>query len=424
VEVEMLKQVIRARLAVARVTKGKPDAVLNRVCCDGRLRGVLAYWAAHTGRWGGRAFQPQNLTRPIPGVDYEAIYAHLNMFLDLAQAGDAVTASVQYLRGVCAEAGCDMGALMSSLLRGVIVPGPGRKLCAVDYSAVEARGLLWLAGDEAGLDIYRRFDRSGRPEDHPYILAAADIYGVTPGEVTKAQRQIGKVATLACGYGGSIGAFEAMAGTYGVDVSELDVEEIVNGWRDARAPVAGQRKGVFQNEEGRWVVTRRGGLWKDLERTVRLALSAPAGVFTSGRCSWHMEKAKHLICTLPSGRPIVYRDCRIEVVPNQWGKDAPAITYFGKQEKSSAWGRHATYGGKLSENITQAATRDLMADAMVKLEAVPGVDVVLSVHDELLCEVLGLEGLAKVEAAMLDAPAWAAGLPLAVEGGMMKRYGK
>ena len=417
---EAVRRVLKARLAVARVTKGKTEAILNRVCADGRLRGTLAYWAAHTGRWGGRGFQPQNLTRPIEGVDYEAVYEQLDMILEASP--EPVTHAVAYLRGVCARAGCDMGGLLSSLLRGVIIPSPGRSLAAVDYSAVEARGLLWLAGDSEGLGVYRRFDSHGGPD--AYMHAAADVYGVRPVNVTKAQRFIGKIVTLSAGYGGSVGAFEAMAETYGLDTTGLDISAIVNSWRDARPLVAGIRRGGFTNEEGDWIVTRTGGLWKELERMARLAISAPGGTFTAGRCTWSMRSGPHLHCVLPSGRPLVYRDARIEVVRNRWGKDAPCITFFGKLKGRTSWGRVETYGGKLSENITQAATRDLMADAMVKLEKVPGVDVVLSVHDELLAEVDGPEGLAAMESAMLDTPSWARGLPVAVEGGLMRRYGK
>ncbi len=405
-------QVIRARLALARVTGGKTQAVLQRVCPDGRLRGLLAYYGAHTGRWSGRGFQPQNLPRPIQGLDYAEMHRQLE--------GATVEGATIYLERRCAESGCSLGALLSSLLRGVIVSATGR-LAAVDYSSVEARVLLWLAGDEQGLAVYRRFDAAGGPD--PYMHAAAAVFRVRPADVTRAQRAVGKVVVLACGFGGSVGAFAAMAETYAVDVSALDVREIVDAWRDSRPLVAGSRKGGFANEDGEWIVTRQGGMWKDVERSVRLALAAPAGGFSAGRCTWSMQRGPHLVCTLPSGRPIVYRDCRIEDV-ERFGAPRPTITYFGKVQNRSAWGRVATYGGKLAENITQAVARDLMADALLQLEELPGIETVLTIHDEILCEVDHDARLEDIRAAMLGAPQWASGLPLAAEGRVGVRYGK
>lgn len=385
---EDVRTVLEARLAVARVTGGKAAALQRRVCADGRLRGSLVYWGAHTGRWTGRGFQPQNLPRPVKGLPVDA------------WAPDAPA--------LAEELDVPLADVLGSMLRGVLVAPDGWQLAIVDYASVEARGLLWLAGDEDGLEVYRR-------GEDPYIRAAAGIFEIPEAEVTSTQRQAGKVAVLACGYQGGVGAFARMAGAYGLDTSGLDVQGIVDAWRDQYPLVAGRRKGRWETPDGRWVTTRKGGLWQDV-RGAAWAVTRGAPPMVVGRCEWSLVDG-HLVCTLPSGRPLVYRDARVEEVDSAWGGRVQGLTYAGPR------GRTSTYGGKLVENLTQAVCRDLLADALVRLEA-QGVRVVMHVHDEIIAEVQGPEGLRAVEAAMLAAPAWAAGFPIGVEGHLAARYGK
>jgi DNA polymerase len=396
------RAVIHARSAVARVTKGKAAALLARASRDGRLRGALAYWVAHTGRWGGRGFQPQNLTRPVRGVDYGAVHGRLQELL--SDPG----AAVDYLWGVATSAQCDMGALLSSLLRGLLVPGAGYTLACWDYSAIEARVLLWLAGDEESLAVYRRHDAHGGPD--PYMHMGAKIFDRGCAEdVTRDERQVAKVAVLACGYGGSVQALEAMAATYGTSVPEP--RRIVDAWRDANPSIAGTRRGGFLDPHGEWIIARGGGVWKDLDATVRAAIGGAPGV--AARCNWHM-RGPHLVCMLPSGRPAIYREARVEEWDTLFGR-RPSITY------SHQGRRRQTYGGTLTENVASAIARDLMADALAHLR---DARVVLTVHDEIVAEVATPDESHAIRDAMLRTPSWAAGIPVAVAGGVMPRYGK
>jgi len=404
-----VRQVLVARLAVARVTGGKAAALMRRVCADSRLRGWGVYHGAHTGRFSARGFQPHNLPRPVENIPADA------------WAPDAPA--------LARKLDVPLAEVLGSMLRGLLVAPDGMQFAIVDYASIEARGLLWLAGDEHGLEVYRRFD-AGDGAD-PYRVAAAGIYGVTVANVTKSDRLVGKIATLALGYQGGPGAFERMATAFGVDLSDLDVPGIVDAWRDAHPLVAGTRKGKWQTPDKRWVITRKGGLWRNLKAAAWATVEREPGtaghVFGAGRCVFGME-GPHLIITLPSGRPLVYRRARIEEVDSRWGTRVEALTY------ASARGRVSTYGGKLCENITQAVCRDLLASALVELEAgrrsdvalgyIPRATTVLHIHDEIISEVRGAAGLAVVEAAMLNVPAWAAGLPVAVDGKLARRYTK
>jgi len=388
-----VRRALEARLAVCRVTSGKVQAVLDRVTSDSRLHGTLIYWGAGaTGRWAGRGFQPQNLPRPTRGLP--------------ADVWDREAPKV------ARDIGASLADVLGSMLRGVLVAP--RLLAMCDYSAVEARVILWLAGDEEHLDVYRR-------GDDPY-MRMAKLLGVN--------RQTAKVTCLASQYQGGPGAFDVWAKTYAIDTANLDVAGIVNGWRDDHPLIAGTRRRdkrgrdiLWTTPDGRVVVTRKGGLWKACKAAAYEAIRGDGARYNgalcaNGRISYLMADG-HLICRLPSGRDLVYREADIRTWPNRWGEETPALTYLSSQRGQ----RVATYGGELAAHCTQAVARDLMADALVKCEA-EGIRVVLTVHDEIIAEVVTESDLAKLEAIMLDTPEWAAGLPVAVEGRTDTRYGK
>lgn len=393
---EEVRSAVAGRLAVATVTSGKAVAAQNAVCADGRLRGVLAYYgAATTGRWAGRLLQPHNL--PKPPDDFPAdIHDHPD---------DAPK--------IAAERGEDLRTVLGAMLRGIVVAPPGQVLGIADYSAIEARTLLWLADDWEGLRVYAE----GRD---PYVELASRLYNVPIEDVSKTQRQAGKVGVLSAGYQGGPGAVSRFARAAKIDLAAAGVEpaDVVEAWRDLNPSIAGERSGrLWTTPEGRVVVLRDGGLWRGLKAAAQAVVSGSAVEETAGKCRWLMDGA-HLVCVLPSGRPLVYRDAKYERVEAQWGGLVWSVTY-----QSTRGFRKPTFGGLWSENVAQAVSRDLLAAALVRLEAA-GYEVLLHVHDEVVCGLRDASQLPDMMALMTQVPDWAAGFPLDADGHCAARYGK
>jgi len=401
---EDVRAVLLARVASAPNTARRLRSALNHVEEDGRVRNMFAFHGCHTGRWSGRGLQPQNLPRGIP-VDIEAaIAAARRIDLD-ALEHLAASEAVQSVKP-----GAGMENVLTTLVRPCLRAKDGHLLVAADYSQIEARALLWLAGDDAGLEVFRR-------GEDLYKVTAAQLYGVAPGDVSREQRQVGKVPNLGAGYGLGPDGLRAFADNMGLDLDAAGVtaEFIVDGWRDANLSVAGNRTGETYN--GR--PCRQGGLWKDVEAAAVRAVTV-GGVHTAGRCSWFMREGC-LVAQLPSGRELVYWDMRPVYQPTPWGGEKPALEYALHR------GRVRTFGARLVENICQAVCRDLLADAVVKTESA-GLHIVLHVHDEIVCEVPAVEADAALEQLLgimqERGPAWAAGLPIAAEGYMSPYYKK
>ena len=336
---------------------------------DERLRGMFMYHGAGTGRWTGRIVQLQNLPRgTFPDVDW-AIELFRNHDLDMLSMfyGDVTPAA-------------------ATCLRGMLIPAEGHDFVCADYSSIEGRVLAWLAGEESALDVYR----SGRD---PYKVAAAAIYHTSYDEVTKAQRQRGKVAELACGYQGSVNAFNAMAVNYGVNLPEDEVREIVGKWRDSRP------------------VTVR--FWYSLEKACTRAVEEPGSVWTCGKIRFKVSDG-FLKMRLPSGRVLWYASPRIALKEMSWGEQKAVVAFDGVDSKTRKWGQQYLYGGLLAENATQATARDLLVNGMFAVEAA-GYPIVLHVHDELVAE---------VEKLMCRLPDWGKDIPVKAEGWRGKRYKK
>ena len=381
--------VLRARLAVARVAAGKLRALRDRaVPGDGgleRLHCVLAYYGAHTGRWAGRGVQPQNLPRPPKGVD-EAL-------ADDVAAGRVVPTD---------------SAVVGGLIRSCLVASPGRAFAVVDYRQIEARIVLWLAGEDEALATFTEGD--------PYAAFAARLW---PGqEVTPPRRQVGKAAVLGCGFGAGPDALARLAAKGGVDLAAAGVRpvDLVETWRGAHPRVAGRElEGrTFLDDAGRTRQVRRGGLWRKTERAAHAAVTT-GEVTEVGRVTWSRD-GLDLVATLPSGRALVYHRAHVQ------GEGREAELHY-----TDARGPRRTYGGKLVENVVQAVARDLLAAAQLRVEAA-GFPVVLHVHDELVAEV-GPADLADVLADQVAAlcavrPPWAHDLPVDVEHHSCRRYGK
>ena len=286
----------------------------------------------------------------------------------------------------------DIMHLTASTVRSVIIAPPGKKLVVSDLSNIEGRGLAWLAGEEWKLQAFRDFDAGTGPD--PYKVAAAGIFSVSVGAVSKEQRGVGKIAELMLGYGAGHVKYAEACEKAGVDLVAVgvDAEDVVRSWRKARAHVP--------------------TLWRDCEQAFAAAAQgkrAHAGPWT------YEPHGDDVWCVLPSGRPIVYAEARAAREQRGWD-----LSYQGHLF------RDHVYGGLLVENAVQATCRDFLADALVRCEK-DGLRPQLHVHDEVVCGVddaLADEGLRCMREIMSDPPDWAEGMPIVLEGFKGKRYRK
>lgn len=380
-ENETAKEILSIRQSLSKSSTAKYNAFRNSVCPDDRVRGALMYHGAGTGRWSGRLIQPQNFPR--------GAFSDTDECIRLFQTGN--------LEDVQAWFGDPMVAA-STCLRGMIIPADGKTFICADYSSIEGRVLAWLAGEKTALDVYWK----GRD---PYKVNAAAIYGVPYDEVTKQQRQVGKVAELALGYQGAVGAFNQMAANYGVKLPEAEVKSIVAAWRDSHPETV--------------------RLWRELENACIMAVKKPGSVFVY-RSVRFMVKDIHgtpfLAMRLPSGRCLWYCRPRIVVKTTSWGKDKPVVAFDGVDGYTRKWCEQYLYGGLLAENLTQATARDILVHGMLNAEQ-HGYPIVMHVHDEAITEVkYGIVSM--FENYLCDLPAWASGLPIKAEGWEGKRYKK
>lgn len=388
---DVARAVLIARLISSGITSKKLTAGLKLQERDGRIRRSLVYCAAHTGRWAGRGIQPQNLPRGL-GLEPD----HLAELVDLVADGD-----LQALHDLGHRLGAAPSALLGTLVRACIVAPSGKALVTADYAQIEARVLLWLAGDLEGL-------RPFVVGPDPYKDEASRLFGVPVSAVSKVQRSLGKVMVLGCGFGVGPDSFAPYAASMRVDWSAVGVSpsDVVEGWRNAHPAIAGTATGTYRGH-----TVRTGGIWKDIE-SAALRVVRTGRQQVAARCEWRLD-AGVLVCRLPSGRELRYRDP--EVHAGRFGR--PQLSYLHRKT------RVTTYGGKLTENVTQAVARDILADALVRLEG----DLmcpVLHVHDEVVCEVDSSANPDHIKAICERTPAWAAGLPVQVEVGQGARYTK
>lgn len=411
---EPVKDLLRLRSESAGTSTKKFQRILDCVCADGRLHGTMQHRGAfRTGRQGGRLFQPQNLPRPPKHLSYNAIATGIeavkNGCIDLIYSSPV--------------------EICSAGLRGVIIAPEGKKLVVSDLSSIEGRMLAWLAGEEWKLQAYRDND-SGIGHDM-YELTYASTFGVNADDVTPDERKLGKVLELVMGYQGGVGAFLAFAAAYGVDLDAL-----ARGLRD-RLDEGARREAKnyydFAVKTGRthdlpeetfvacdaikrmWRsanpnITR---FWQDLESAVRRAYSGKESVILNSlvidrRGSW-------LRVRLPSGRYLGYPGIKVE----------EKIRYLGQNIYSKKWQRVYTYGGKLAENITQAASNDYFFAGVLRAEK-EGYLPVLLVHDEVVTEVPDSSEFTtqKLNELLSINPPWAADFPGNAKGFEAKRYRK
>jgi len=373
------RQALLLRQESAKASTAKLKALQDRAGADNRVRGAFQYSGANTHRWVGRGAQLQNFRRPT--------------LLTNVQIDDAVGVLTSYdnpaeiLRTFF---GPPM-AVLADCIRGFLVPQPGFIFQAGDFSSIEARVLAWLAGEEKILEVFRGHGKI-------YEATASAIFGVPIDVVTKDQRQIGKTAVLACGYGGGIGAFQKMAMNYGVKVSDERADIIKKRWREANPKIV--------------------RYWYNLDNVARAAIKYPGDKFSTGaegRQVTFLKKGTFLLCRLPSSRIVFYPYPKIEEVETPWGEMKFAVTYKSEDAQTKQWTTQKTFPGFWAENITQAVSRDLLAEAMLRMRN-NGESIVMHSHDEIVCETRFEHAQASVlKREMSEIPTWATGLPVEVK---------
>jgi DNA polymerase bacteriophage-type len=376
-------EVLQLRAEAGRSSVAKLKSFAAATCRDGAARGLLLYHGAGTGRWTGKLIQPQN----FPRGEIENIESFIPWVLDgNYEAIDLVAPPI---------------VVVLTMLRAMMTARPGSELMAGDYAAIEARVLNWLAGQTNIVDLF------ARGED-VYKHNAAKLYSIPLAEVQKfPHRQTGKFQELGCGYGmGKDKAVRAAKDVYGLDLSKDVAKEVVDGYRASHPAVV--------------------QFWYDAERACIAAVSEPGTVQTFGalRNLHATVRGSYLYIVLPSRRALMYAGPHLADRMTPWGEMKLSLHFKGADPFTRQWGVLSAYGGLLVENIVQAVSRDLMAEAMFRLEDA-GYLPVLSVHDEIVTEVPeGFGSIEEFERLMSALPAWAPGCPVAAEGWRGFRYRK
>ena len=407
-----VRRVLEIRLDAGQSAHTKYAAMVERACRDGAIYGEHVYHAAHTGRFAGSGVQIQNMLRPTERYD-------LAYGLQAMIEGWSVD-MVKIMLG-------DPFGLVGELTRNMIVARKGNVFRTADFANIEGRGNAWLAGSGLKLDAFRAFDRKEGPD--LYLVAAAGIFRVPVDSLNKKspERQTGKVAELACGYQGSIGAFRKMAKTYRLTFTDPEILKAVRGWRedDMNAPIVDS--------------------WFEMEATAFKAVENPGVAFSccGGRLKF-IVKGAFLWLQLPSKRLLAYARPAIEQVERELQErddegnlvydeknrpvmrkvSRPSVVYWNVDSKTRRWMKKPAYGGLWCENAVQALCRDILVEAMFRAEDA-GYTIVLHAHDELVAEVPQYFGSTKeFEELMGQAPVWTPGLPVVAEGWSGPRYRK
>lgn len=408
------RHLLELRQQAAQNTAAKYSAMLNAVSADGRFRHGLRYCGAQTtGRDTGRVFQPQNLKRP-------------------SLKDDEIADSIEAIREGRRPKG-NPADVLGDCVRGVVTAAPKHQLVASDLSAIEARVLAWLAGDQPVVDYFAKFDR-GEVKHDIYQSAYGMAFGIDPDTVDSDQRRIGKAMALGLGYGGGVGAFLTFAHTVGIDLSEMTVA--VRATADPGEFAAALDKYEWAVENGysqglpadkwaaceylknRWRMARQPTVrfWSQLEDALGNSVVAPGRVFLAGEKIAIRTKGDWTQVRLPSKRCVTMKNVRMA---------GSQIVYDGVTDDGFTGSLLPIYGGKLSGWVTQATARDLLKASALRVEAA-GFPVVLAVHDELVTEPPARPEFSheRLSQLMTEGETWTQGLPLAAAGWSGKRYRK
>ncbi len=371
---DIVDQMLDLRAGLAKTSTEKYNAMLRTAGPDGRIRGLTQFYgASRTGRWAGRLVQMQNLPQnKMPDRD-------LDTARQLVAAGDLETMELLF---------DDIAGTLSQLIRTAFVPRKGCRFIVSDFSAIEARVIAWLAQEEWRLDVFNTHGKI-------YEASAEQMFHLPKGSVKKGDpmRQKGKIAELALGYGGSVGALKSM-GALEMGLEEEELKPLVNSWRAANPAIK--------------------KFWWDTDAAARKTIQTKAPTKLPFGMGFR-KQGPLLKLRLPNGRELSYVKPRIV---------EDSITYEGTIQSSGGWGRIESYGPKLVENIVQATARDCLAVAIDRLERA-GFPVVFHVHDEVICEVpIGVSSAEEISAIMSEPIEWAQGLPLKADAYECEYYRK
>ena len=368
-----IRRALELRQLLSKTSTKKYEAMTNTAGSDDRVRGMAQYYGAgRTGRWAGRLVQIQNLPTNRLGSIGEV--------REIVRARDLESLELLY---------DSVPDVLSQLIRTALIAKPGHTFLVCDYAAIEARVIAWLAGEQWRMDV---FANGG----DIYCSSASQMFGVPVVKhgINGHLRQKGKVAELACGYGGGVAALIAF-GADKMGLSEEEMQDIVTQWRLASPTIP--------------------KLWRDVESAAKRALLNPGRTAALHHGVKYRKDADALRCRLPSGRILTY-----------WGAHLDAdgsIVFMGQNQTTRKWEKTETWGGKLVENIVQAVARDCLAEAMVKLDAA-GFKIVFTVHDEAIAEAPKGSRWQDMAAIMGEPIDWAPGLLLRGDGYETKFYMK
>jgi len=362
-----VEEALKLRLLMAKTSVRKYEAIERAVCSDGRVHGLFQFYGANrTGRFAGRLVQVQNLPQ--------------NHLVDLKLARDLVKEGrfddLQMLFG-------NTPGVLSELIRTAFIPKEDHRFIVADFSAIEARVLSWLAKEKWRLEVFQSHGKI-------YEASASQMFHVPIEEITKGSplRQKGKISELACGYGGGVGALKSM-GALEMGVEENELQGLIDNWRRANPHIV--------------------KFWWEVDKMAIKAVKERTRTRTHGIIFTY--KSGMLFVTLPSGRDLVY--VKPKLMLNKFEREGLTYEGIGTTKK---WERIETYGPKIVENIVQAASRDLLAEAMLRLDKA-GFAIVAHVHDEVICEVpAGESSIEEVCSIMSESPKWSEGLPLDADG--------
>jgi DNA polymerase len=401
---EPVVKVITARLLTSRIAAPKLARAVRSVRPDRRLRDLLVYHQAGTGRWAGRGFQVHNLPKPrVKEFPTEALFA---LYREDQLTPDAIK-----------SLGLSVPDAIGGLTRGCILPAVGNAFLVADYAAIEARGVAWLADEQ------RLLDKFNAAED-VYLDLATTLFGRACTRADEKERGVGKIGILGCGYGMSAAKLALNCALDGIDLEAANTtaEAVVEAYRTSYPAIAGYPAGVIPDTGH---VVRRAGLWQQLQDAAMSTVQT-GRTEAAGRCVFHMC-GTDLVVALPSGRELVYRTARVEDrVPGYCALLGLPARPKATVVYDSIRGDTTMYGGKWAENLTQAICRDLLATAILMAE-LAGLNPVLHIHDEVVCEVsarMAADKLRQLAVLMSTPPPWADGFPVKVEGFTTPRYGK
>lgn len=370
-----VSEMLKLRLLMAKTSVKKYEAVIRSVCSDNRVHGMMRFCGANrTGRWSGNILQPQNLPQNhLPD---------LTLARDIVKDGDFEMLDMMF---------GNVPNVLSELIRTILIPKPNHRFIVADFSAIEARVLAWIAGEQWRIDTFKNGGDIYCASASKMFKVPVEKHGVN-GEL----RQKGKISELACGYGGSVGALKNM-GAVEMGVQENELQGLINDWRNANPHIV--------------------RFWYEVGNAAMKAIKEKTTV-PLGKLVFAYERGI-LFIRLPSGRRLSYIKPRIGT--NRFGGDS--ITYMGINS-AKKWDRLETFGGKLTENIVQGTARDLLANARINA-ANAGYDTVFHVHDEIICEVPnGYGSVDELCRLMCIKTDWADGLPLNADGFECEYYKK